>query len=207
MKNPFSFSTLFVGLFLVMFFIRFLFPIIYLALVFYSINRLMRYMIENQVRKQATHKTEVKRVKVEKEREKAQHSSVYDQIIASINQALLTARVNADISLRDSFIDCRKYLVRLREVNYKNHKKILENINLTLKNYIIFTNKAIKTKEVDEIIEKVESSIPNIRYALKQMYLETIKDDLLSMDVQIDVLNNQLKFDGLTPSDFDKKIA
>ena len=173
---------------------------------FYSVNRLMRYMIENQVRKQAPRKPQV-RVKVERERETAQHSSVYDQIIASINQALITARVNSNLELRNNLIECRKYLKRLNEVNYDNHKKILENINLTLKNYIIFTNKAIKTKEVDEIIEKVETSIPNITYALKQMYLETIKDDLLSMDVQIDVLNNQLKFDGLTPSDFDKKIA
>ena len=207
MKNPFSFSTLFVGLFLVMFFIRFAFPLIYLFLVFYSVNRLMKYMMEDQARKQAARLGKEKRVKIEIEREKAQPSSVYDQIIASINQALLSVRVNQDRELHHNLIESRKYLLRLKEVDYKNHKQILENINLALKNYILFTNKAIKTKEVDEVIEKVEASIPNITYALKQMYLETIKDDLLSMDVQIDVLNNQLKFDGLTPSDFDKKIA
>lgn len=205
--NPFTIILMFM-VFSSMFRVFFFMPFLFMWIITFTVAKLIKNHIMEIERKnkakerQAALEEERRKLRVEKEREAARNSNIFDTLIRNIQVLLISKRVLQNEALVNSLKNSQVYLLKLKEVDYSNHKHVLENINLALVNYSRFINHEVKTSEIEEVVEKVEESIPNFEYALKEMYIESISEDLMSTDVQVDVLNQQLKADGLTPSDF-----
>ncbi len=204
MRTPIDFFIFIMGLFFLIAVLRLLFPIVLLGLLIYSSFKVIFGLEEAHKRKEEDRiREENRRIQIEAEKERARKLSIYNKLLRTIQQAILLNEERLNYGVIENLKNSQTYLLELKKVDYENHKQVLNNMLIALESYNKFLSQEIKTEEVREVIDKVEESIPNFEYALKTMYLETINEDLMDTDVQIDVLNSQLKADGLSPSDFE----
>lgn len=199
-----SFTSFIIGILCFVFFLQMFAPVIFTIFMIWAAVKIGTYIAKSlKASEKAAQLESEEKISVEEERVKAEESGIYDQLINTISNTLCTGRIVQSPHLVESLKNCQVYLLKLKETNYEGHKRILEDIDLALNNYRKFVCKEIRTEEIESVIIKLEDSIPNIEYALKQMYLDSIHEELMDVDVQVDVLNKQLKADGLGRSDFD----
>lgn len=115
-----------------------------------------------------------------------------------------TARVRLQPELFNSLRRSEAYLEKLQEHNYKSNQKILSSITESLQNYDMLLHKEIMSDSVNQTLVQIEKSFYNYEKAFEAMYHNTINSELMNIDTHTDVLNQQLKSNGLLPSDFEE---
>lgn len=118
----------------------------------------------------------------------------------------LTERIRRQPDLYNSLVRSQSYLEKLLEHDYNSNEKIIENITESLMNYDMLLHKEILSDSVEQTLIQIENSFYNYEKAFEAMYNSTIDSELMDIDSHTDVLNQQLKLNGLLPSDFEENI-